>query len=181
MGQLVCNHGFKLVILQLLDNATRQHNLKRFFAKPRSEGVERGAVDNLELRHGNAARDAQVFEHVVDLRRLLARDGLRACDHPHHRAVEEKRNQEPDRSARKGEVPVAQDALPPRMRGTGQIVSAALPEQVDPCKKSAHHQRQQHGETRQQQHRFQVVVPDMGGKALCRHHFIRLHFSPSLL
>ena len=74
MRQLVRDHGFQFVVLQRFDDAAGQGDAVGLFVNARCKGVQRGTVNNLELRHRYPARDTKIFQHVVKLGLLGAGD-----------------------------------------------------------------------------------------------------------
>ena len=67
------------------------------------KGVERGVLHHLQLRHRNAARDAEIFQQIVEPRLLLPRHVLTAGHHVDQRLVELVGDPDPDRGADGGE------------------------------------------------------------------------------
>ena len=59
------------------------------------ERVQCRAVHHLELRHRNAARDAEIFQEIIEPRLLLPRHVLAAGDGVDHVLVEEIRDHDP--------------------------------------------------------------------------------------
>ena len=63
------------------------------------ESIERRALHDLELRHRDAARDAEVFQQVVEPRLFLARHVAPAGHHVDQRLVEFVGDHDPQRGA----------------------------------------------------------------------------------
>ena len=72
MGQLVAEHRFDLGVVEPGEQPGRHGDRVLLLVHPGGEGVERVALHHLQLRHRNAARDAQVFQQIVEARLLLA-------------------------------------------------------------------------------------------------------------
>ena len=99
VGQLVTQHRLELGIVERLDEPTRHRHGILLLVHAARKGIERGRLDDLELRHGDAARDAEIFEQVIEPRLFLPRHLAPAGHQVDERLVESVRNKDPERSA----------------------------------------------------------------------------------
>ena len=160
MGQLVAQHRLDLLIVQRLQQAGGDGDGILPPVEAGRERVQRRAVHHLQLRHRNAARDAEIFQQIIEPRLLLPRHVLAAGDGVDHVLVEEIRDHDPqrgrDRRIGKGRDQVAR-------RGPQIIVDRGVAVDHDFREQRAgidQHidQQKQAGE---QQHRTKLVRCDM--------------------
>ena len=85
MAQFMTQNRLHLRIVQCVQKPARDGDFRRLFLHPRRIGIQRLRLDDLQCGHGDPARNAQVFQNIIDLRHLLARHGLgtgRGVDDP---------------------------------------------------------------------------------------------------
>ena len=99
MGQLVAEHGFDLGIVEPVEQSGRDRDRILLVAHAGGEGIERVALHHLELGHGDAARDAQIFQDIVEPRFLGARHFPAAGQRIDHVLVEVIGDDHPQRGA----------------------------------------------------------------------------------
>ena len=66
MGEFVRQHGFDLGVVECIEKAARDGDGILAGVEAGRVGVENGAIQDLQARHRKAARDAQVFEQIVE-------------------------------------------------------------------------------------------------------------------
>jgi hypothetical protein len=102
MGQLVRKHRFDFAIVEPVEEAARNRDRILLLVQPGRVGVQRRVLGDLQLRHRNAARDAEVFKKIIELRLFLAGHAMRAglaIDQPLMNAISDKK---PDDGADRG-------------------------------------------------------------------------------
>ncbi len=163
VGHLVGEHRLQLPVVQGLGQGGGDGDAVLALVQASGEGVHGVGLDNPQRRGLHPARDRQVFQEVIDSRLIFAGDRTRAGRGVDDGLVREIGDHEPDqrRPDGQGRELQQQDA------GLGKVAIQA------PCGRQGpephHHQdhgvehgKQQDRETRQQQPRSQVVVPDVG-------------------
>ena len=68
VGELVAEHGLKLGVVERVHQAARDGDRILALAHAAGEGVARVGLDDAELRHGDAAADAQRLEEILQAR-----------------------------------------------------------------------------------------------------------------
>ncbi len=112
MGELVAQHRFHLGVVEKRDEA-RGHGdriLPRIHAG--GEGVEGVDLHHLELGHGDAARDAEIFQKIIEPRHLLARHLAPAGHGIDHALMKEIGDHDPRRGAERRDRRRAQEVVP---------------------------------------------------------------------
>src|SRR5262249_49560645 len=71
VGQLVAEDRFGLGVVERIDQPRGDRDRILLVVHAGGEGVEAVILDHLELRRGDAARDAEVLEEIVEPRLLL--------------------------------------------------------------------------------------------------------------
>ena len=104
MGQLVGEHGLDLGVVEPLASGRDVTVIEYCFSfRPVAKALSASSSMTLQLRHRNAARDAEIFQQIVEPRLLLARHLVAAGHRVDHRLVEAVGDQDPDDGADGGE------------------------------------------------------------------------------
>ena len=77
MRELVAEHGFHFLIVERVHQPARHRDRILLVVEAGGEGVERVVVGDAQRRHGDAARDAEIFQEIIEPRLFRAGD-LRA-------------------------------------------------------------------------------------------------------
>jgi hypothetical protein len=68
--QFMAEHRFQLGVIEALHEAARHRDRILLLIETGGESIERGVLDDLQLRHRNAARDAEIFQQIIKTRLL---------------------------------------------------------------------------------------------------------------
>src|SRR6266700_3957085 len=104
VGQLVAQHRFDLLVVQRFQETGGDGDRILPRVEAGRERVQCWRIHDLQLRHGDAARDAEIFEQIVEPRLFLAGDVMAAGHRVDHRLMEEIGDDDPGdhRDRRKG-------------------------------------------------------------------------------
>ena len=109
VGELVRQHGLELVVAQRVEEATGDRHHIAALAQAGGVGVEGGRIDDLQRRHRQPARDAQILQDVVEPRRLRAGDAPGAGGAADQALVHEIGDGEPGKRRDHGKGPRARE------------------------------------------------------------------------
>jgi hypothetical protein len=99
VGQFVAEHRLDFGVVKRIEKPGGDRDRVLLLVHPRGEGVEVVILDHLELGRGNAARDAEVLEQIVEPRLLLPRHLAPAGHRVDHALVEFVGDKDPQRGA----------------------------------------------------------------------------------
>ena len=97
MRELVAEHRLDLLIVERGQKPRCDRNGVLPLVEAACECVQRRAVHHLQLRHRDAARDAEIFQQIIEPRLLLPRHALAAGYGVDHVLVEEIGDNDPQR------------------------------------------------------------------------------------
>ena len=175
MGELVAEHGLKFLVVERFDEPARHGDGILFLVHAGGEGVERLVIGDAQRRRGDAARDAEVFQEIVEPRFLLARvTGARPGYRVDHRLVEFVGNENPNHRAHGGERQRLDEVEFGRAEQVIKRRSAARDERLGEQRAGEHHDVDQKEQSDQQRDRAALVRLDMrietvGGHDVLRH------------
>ena len=149
-----------------LDETARHGNRVVALAQPRGIGIECRRLDDFEPRHGYAARNAEVFEHVVELGGLLARDSVGSGRGADHGAIAEEGDHEPARRDEHRERPRRPELF---RRCPEDVVEIAAAERIYDQQDRELERMQEDNEAREQDHGPDTVRADVRVEAVGAH------------
>ena len=170
VGQFVSNDRRQFRIIKLVYKASGQRNGERRNIYAAGEGVQLTVIDNVDLRHLDTARNAEIFDHVVDTQVLLALQRFRVSDMPNNRRIGTVGNDKPKARHRKGEghgilevvpddIPMEGSRLRPRRAGP---IPAEPAEKIQSHDSQKHHPEKNHGKHTKEDNRIAVIPPNLG-------------------
>ncbi len=109
VGEFMRQYRLKFRPVQGVEQPARHRDGVALVVDAARVRVHLAGIDDVEPGHGQAARDAEIFEQIVKLRLFLARHGLGACRHVDDRVVEEIADQRPHRGNAENDGPERHD------------------------------------------------------------------------
>ena len=168
MRQFVPEDGFHFPVVERLHQPRGDADRILAAVEAGGEGVERRAVDDLELRHRDAARDAEIFEQVVKPGLFLPRHVMPAGHRIDDVLVKEIGDHDPGGGADGGEG----ERLDEIMRGKGDVClkrTVAVERHLRQQRTGEHHHVDEQEQAAEQQHRTNLVRCDVRVKTVRGH------------
>ena len=160
----------KFCIVQFVYNSCCECNGIRLDIDTARKGIKARILDNVDLRHLDATRNAEVLHDVVDTHVLLAFERARVGRMPDNGYVREVRNDEPDSRHRQrkrhrieeiapDDSPVERSHLQARR---ANAIPAKKAEPVQQHDSPEHHSQEEQWEHEKQNNRIAVIPPNLG-------------------
>ncbi len=173
--ELVAEHRLELRIVETVQQPGRHRDGVLLLVHAGGEGVERVGLDDLELRHRNAAGDAEVLEQIIEARLLGPSDVVAAGHRVDHRLMEIVGDDDPGDGAG-GRPRRRVKEIEPRL--AQQIIERSVVRQRFGDERAGIDHEVDRGEQADQQdHRLALVRLDMAVEPVGRHWVTVVMFS----